>query len=76
MRGNMIHPKTLPDDSVELLTIREHFACEAMQGMLARGHAKSRIEIIEDAVDMADLLIAALNKPSVEESRERERTND
>ncbi len=72
----MSRPMTKPNDFVGLLTIREHFACEAMQGMLARGRAISRIELIEDAVDMADLLIAALNKPSVEESRERERTND
>ncbi len=61
----------LPNDSRSLnkkgLTKREYIATAAMQGLLAGlAHGYNEIEIAEDAVSMADRLIAKLNKPSEE----------
>ncbi len=69
------------------LSIREYFAAKAMQGLLAKP-GETRLEADEfwcrhdlascakQAVLAADFLILALNRPSVEESREAERVND
>ncbi len=66
------------------ITLREHFACEAMNALLCRSpvckaespFCDSYREAADKAVGMADALIVALNRPSVEDSREAERTND
>lgn len=62
------NPSTGPDINYGL-TIREHFAAMAMQGMLSndwQGYAKREEEcdaMARCAVNYADALIAELNKP-------------
>lgn len=56
------HPDGGVDSPQEGLTKREYFAAMAMQGLASSGNFFLSTELVETSVEIADLLIEALNK--------------
>ena len=54
--------KTDPSEWADRMTIREHFAALAMQGIMACPEDGERHLLARACVQMADALIAALNE--------------
>lgn len=62
--NNRLRNEQLGNRSANELTKREHFAALALQGLLANGSRlyDSDLEIVDESVHIADLLVAKLNE--------------
>jgi hypothetical protein len=62
--NNRFRNGQLGNRRVDELTKREHFAAMALQGLLANGSRlyDNDLEIVDESVHIADLLVAKLNE--------------
>lgn len=68
--NNRLRNEQLCNRSANELTKREHFAALALQGLLANGSRlyDDDLEIVDESVHIADLLVAKLNENKLGQS--------
>ena len=68
--NNRLRNEQLGNRKVDELTKREHFAAIALQGLLANGSRlyDDDLEIVDESVHIADLLVAKLNENKLGQS--------
>jgi len=63
----MLRRSLIPHAPIETLTVREHFACQILTGLIVRESPGTPEDWAETAVWYADALIAELNSADLDE---------